>query len=286
MASPRILLNAHDIRADKQSGQHFLSDRSVAEMIVLRSQASAKDVVLEIGAGLGALTIPAGRVVKKLYAVEKDPRIMAVLEKEVFSNRLSNIVLIRENILQVDIKALGKGVNHGLVVLGNLPYNISSQILVKLINSREVISRAILMFQKEVANRITAPPGGREYGRLSVMLQYCANIKTLLAVRPTCFFPKPGVESMVLGIDFETPMRNAGADDAFLFRVIKAAFGKRRKTLKNALAGSEFHLDGSAAFQALDRAGIDPARRAETLSVSDFVRLSDCLKKIVGQMGA
>jgi len=178
MTSPRTLLNAHDIRADKQSGQHFLADRSVAKMIVVRAQVSAKNVVLEIGAGLGALTIPAARVVKKLYAVEKDPRIMEVLQGEVFSNCVSNIVLIRENILQVDIKALGKGINHGLVVLGNLPYNISSQILIKLINSREVINRAILMFQKEVANRIAAPPGGREYGRLSVMLQYCANIKT------------------------------------------------------------------------------------------------------------
>jgi len=283
MASPRTLLNAHDIRADKQSGQHFLADRSVAKMIVVRAQVSAKDVVLEIGAGLGALTLPASRVVKKLYAVEKDPRIMEVLQGEVFSNCVSNIVLIRENILQVDIKALGKGINHGLVVLGNLPYNISSQILIKLINSREVINRAILMFQKEVANRIAAPPGGREYGRLSVMLQYCANIKTLLEVKSTCFFPKPGIESLVLEIDFETPMKNAAADDAFLFRVIKAAFGKRRKTLKNALAGSEFHLDGTAAFQALDCAGIDPARRAETLSVSDFVRLSNCLKNIVGQ---
>ena len=286
MASPRILLNSHDIRADKQSGQHFLADQSVANMIVVRSKIAAEDVVLEIGAGLGALTIPVARIAKKLYAVEKDPRIMAVLQDQVFSNRISNIVFMRENILQVDIKALGNGVNQGIVVLGNLPYNISSQILVQLINSREVISRAILMFQKEVANRIISPPGSKEYGRLSVMLQYCANIKTLLGVKATCFFPKPEIESLVLEIDFETPEKNAAADDAFLFRVIKAAFGKRRKTLKNALAGSEFHLDGSTAFQALDRAGIDPARRAETLSVSDFVRLSDCLKNIVGQMGA
>lgn len=283
MISPRILLNANNIRADRQSGQHFLADRSMAKIIVQRAQISEKDVVLEIGAGLGALTIPAARVAKKLYAIEKDPRIMTVLKGEVFSNCVSNISLIRGNILQVDIKALGKGTDNGLVVLGNLPYNISSQILVKLINSREVIRRAILMFQKEVADRITALPVGREYGRLSVMLQYCANIKTLLTVKPTSFFPKPAIESVVLDIDFETSMRNAAADDAFLFRVIKAAFGKRRKTVKNSLTGSDFHLDGTTAFQALDCAGIDPARRAETLSVSDFVKLSDCLKNVVGQ---
>ena len=202
MISPRILLNTNNIRADRQSGQHFLADRSVANMIVQRAQISAKDVVLEIGAGLGALTIPVARVAKKLYAIEKDPRIMTVLQSEVFSNCVSNISLIRENILKVDIKALGKGINHGLVVLGNLPYNISSQILVKLINSREVIRRAILMFQKEVADRITALPVGRQYGRLSVMLQYCADIKTLLTVKHTCFFPKPARDTLVLDINF------------------------------------------------------------------------------------
>jgi 16S rRNA (adenine1518-N6/adenine1519-N6)-dimethyltransferase len=162
--------------------------------------------------------------------------------------------------------------------MGNLPYNISSQILVKLINSRTVVNRAILMFQKELAQRIIAPPGGKDYGRLTVMLNYCADLNKLATIDAALFFPKPKVDSEVLEIKFNNLLQERANYEEFLFRVIKAAFGKRRKTLKNALAGSQLNVTGDTALRALDLAGIDPVRRAETLAVSEFVALSNCLE--------
>jgi 16S rRNA (adenine1518-N6/adenine1519-N6)-dimethyltransferase len=278
MTSPRILLNAWDIRAKKQLGQNFLSDRSTAEMIVTRSGIRADDVVLEIGAGLGAITIPVARIARAVHAVEIDPRLIDLLHTELLTNNIANVSVMEKNILHLDIEALSKRLGHVIVVMGNLPYNISSQILVKLINSRTAVNRAVLMFQKELAHRIMASPGGKDYGRLTVMLNYCADLKKLAAIDAALFFPKPKVDSEVLEIKFKNLPQDRAYNEKFLFRVIKAAFGKRRKTLKNALAGSQLRVNGDTALRALNLAGIDPIRRAETLNVSEFVALSNCLE--------
>ena len=136
------------------------------------------------------------------------------------------------------------------------------------------------MFQKELADRLTALPGTKDYGRLAAMLGYCSEIRLLLNVRASLFFPKPKVDSQVLEIKFRTPEHPA-KDEAFLFRVIKGAFGQRRKTLRNALAGSELHIDKKIADRALEHAGIDPSRRAEVLEVREFVRLSESLGELI-----
>ncbi len=278
MTSPRILLNAWDIRAKKQLGQNFLSDRSTAAMIVTRAGISADDVVLEIGAGLGAITIPVARIARAVYAVEIDPQLINLLKTELLTHNITNVSLVEKSILHLDIEELSRRLGHKIVVMGNLPYNISSQILVKLINSRTSINRAVLMFQKELAQRITAQPGGKDYGRLTVMLNYCADLNKLATIDAALFFPKPKVDSEVLEIKFKNLLQDRAYNEEFLFRVIKAAFGRRRKTLKNALAGSQLRITGDTALRALNLAGIDPVRRAETLEVSEFVALSNCLE--------
>ncbi len=277
MTSPITLLKAWNLRAKKQLGQNFLKDPSTAEMIVARSGILPEDIVLEIGAGLGALTIPVARNAEKVYAVEKDLQLIDLLKTEILANNLSNVVLIEKNILNLDIKALVENVDRKIIVMGNLPYNISSQVLIQLINSRSAVSRAILMFQKELAQRITSQPGCKDYGRLTVMLRYCADIKTLATVKACLFFPKPKVDSEVLEIKFKSMPQYPANDEAFLFRVIKAAFSKRRKTLKNALAGSELRIDTKTAGHVLESTGIDPGRRAETLTIQEFVKLSNRL---------
>jgi len=281
MTSPRVLLNAYNIRAKKNLGQNFLSDPSTARMIVNRGNITSKDVVLEIGAGLGALTLPVSHIAQKVFAVEKDRQIIDLLKIQLLSSDLSNVVLLDNNIFDIDINVLAEEAKSKIVVIGNLPYNISSQVLVKLIESRKNVSRAILMFQKELAQRITASPGCKDYSRLSVMLQYCAEIKAVATVKANLFFPKPKVDSEVLEIKFKDKLDLPSDDELFLFEVIKAAFGKRRKTLKNALSNSMLHINVETALDALKCSGVDSGRRAETLTVSEFVNLSNCLNEVL-----
>ena len=277
MTSPRILLGAHNIRPKKQLGQNFIIDPAFTKMIVNRSGILPEDVVLEIGAGLGALTIPLARKAKKVFAVERDQQIIDILKREILASGLSNTVIIEKNILTFDIEVLAENIGRKIVVMGNLPYNISSQILVQLIKSRKMVSRAILMFQKELAQRISAQPNCKDYGRLTVMLRYCSDIKKLADAKASLFYPKPKVDSEILEVKFKSKVVHPVRDETFFFRVIKAAFGNRRKTLKNALAASELNIDANTAKHILERSGIDPVRRAETLNTEEFVKLSNLL---------
>ena len=281
MTSPRALLKAWNLRPKKKLGQHFLVDPSTAEMIVRRSRITAADTVLEIGAGLGALTIPAAGVAKRVYAVETDPKLTQLLKTELLVHKLTNIEIIEKNILQVDISSLANKSGRGLIVMGNLPYNISSQILVQLIEARDHVSRSILMFQKELARRIKAGPGNKDYGRLTVMLSYCAEIKSIATIAPSLFYPPPKIESEVVEIDFNISRAYPSHDGTMLFQVIKAAFGNRRKTLKNSLSASGLHIDPQTAEKALTAAGIDPGRRAETLEAAEFIALQISLAQIL-----
>jgi 16S rRNA (adenine1518-N6/adenine1519-N6)-dimethyltransferase len=277
MTSPRILLAAQKLHPKKQLGQNFIVDPGFTEMIVKRAGILPEDIILEIGAGLGALTIPLARRAKKVFAIEKDRQIIPILNREILVSGLTNIIIIEKDILSVDINALVEDMGGKIVVMGNLPYNISSQVLVQLIRSRKGILRAVLMFQKELAQRITAETGCKDYGRLTVMLRYCSNIKKLVDAKASLFFPKPKVDSEILELIFKKDIDHEAADEAFLFKVIKAGFGNRRKTLKNALAASELNMDPNTAKRVLETSGIDPVRRAETLTVEEFVTLSNTL---------
>jgi len=259
-------------------------------MIVSRSALPEDAIVLEIGAGLGALTVPLAQQVRKVYALEKDARLVELLKTELLVHRCDNVVVLCDDILKLDIDRLAVENKRPLTITGNLPYNISSQILVRLIHNRESVDRAILMFQAEMARRITAQPGSKTYGRLAVMLQYCADAAVVADISAQMFYPKPRVDSRMLSFTFHRAPLYPARDEALLFQVIKAAFGKRRKTLRNALSGAQFQIasknaaevrclrpDAAMAQQLLEQAGIDPQRRAETLSVHEFVKLSDCL---------
>ncbi|NNF98909.1 MAG: ribosomal RNA small subunit methyltransferase A [Desulfobacteraceae bacterium] len=277
MTSPRTILKAWNVHARKEFGQNFLNNFTIAENILARAELKREHAVLEIGAGLGALTIPAAAKVDHLIAVERDPRIIPLLKTELLEHKIDNVRLIEDNVLSLDFQAISKEVGRPLIVIGNLPYSISSQILIKLITERPGIQRAILMFQKELAERVLAAPGSRTYGRLSVILQYCADAGVLFDVKASHFFPKPKVDSTVLEVCFKSELPHAADDEALLVRVVRLAFGKRRKTLKNALAGSDLGLDANTVRDLLTTAGIDPVRRAETLSVAEFVRLSNSI---------
>jgi len=278
VTSPRILLRTSNLRAKKGLGQNFISDPSMAEMIAARSGVAEDDVVLEIGAGLGALTSPLARRANRIYAVEKDPEIADILKRQLIDGHISNVDVIIGDILKLDIRAISGKENRKLVVLGNLPYNISSQVLVRLIHEREVVNSAVLMFQKEMALRLLARPCSRDYSRLTVMLHYCAEVKPILEIKAACFHPRPKIDSEVLEISFNKNYNASSREERYLFRVIKAAFGRRRKTLKNSLSKSELGIDVNNILKSLDRAGIDPMRRAETLTVPEFIRLSASIR--------
>jgi 16S rRNA (adenine1518-N6/adenine1519-N6)-dimethyltransferase len=260
-------------------GQHFLADPNVAASILRKAQFEPDDVVLEIGAGLGALTLPLAQQVKHVLAVEPDQKIASILASELMAAGVNNVTSIEKNILRLDIAALAARSDASFKVVGNLPYHISSQVLIRLVQFREVIQAAFLMFQKEVAERLTAKPGNKNYGRLSVLIQYCANIYPVVSVDASAFFPRPKVDSQVVGIEFHHPVTFQATDERLLFQIVKAAFGKRRKTLKNALLGGNLGFADERISAALELAGIDFQRRAETLSVKEFVTLSNSFQE-------
>ncbi len=279
MTFPGSLLAARNLAPKKYMGQNFLVDPSTSEMIVRRAGVSTDDTVVEVGAGLGALSVPLARSAKTLYAVEKDRDLVGVLKDVFEKNRIENAIVINKNIFDTDLPAIAEGVGGNLSVFGNLPYNISSQIVMWAIEYRPLLDRAVFMFQKEVARRIYAAPGTADYSRLSVMVQYCSRVKKIAGIDAHQFYPKPKVDSEVIEIRFEPGIVRPPADEKGFAALVKAAFGKRRKTLKNAIAGSALGLDNRTLESIWHETAIDPGRRAETLSVEEFVELADVVHK-------
>jgi 16S rRNA (adenine1518-N6/adenine1519-N6)-dimethyltransferase len=261
-----------DLYAGKELGQNFLSNPGIARAIVEKTGVSDQTHVLEIGPGLGALTIPLASKAMHVTAVEKDSRLIPLLTQEIESESLKNVDIINKDILKIHISELVK--DRKLVVVGNLPYNISSQILFKLIEERRSVEKAFLMFQKELASKIIAPPGGRNNSRLSAVAQYAADIRFVADIGPSAFFPKPDVNSTILEFSFSKPTDFTREQEKTLFNVIKAAFSKRRKSLKNSMTGGEFDYQKEQILKALELAGIDALRRAETLTVEEFKSLA------------
>ncbi len=277
MTNPSTLMKTWNLRAKKELGQNFLADQGTAEKIVARSGITADDVVLEIGAGLGSLTRPLARVARKVYAIEKDSTLIPPLNDELLASSIDNVVVMNDNILSLDIASIARTEQQPLVVMGNIPYNISSQILVQLMMARQHLKKAALMFQKELALRVMATPGSKAYGRLAVMAGYCSTVGVMTEVKAARFFPKPKIDSLVISISFKDHAEPSAADESLLYKVVKASFSKRRKTLRNSLSGPILQIDAATAARELLAAGIDPIRRAETLTVEEFVKLSNRL---------
>ena len=272
MTHPGQLLKQSKLYAGKELGQNFLSNPGTAKMIVEKTGISNDTRVLEIGPGLGALTIPIAKIASHVTAVEKDSRLIPLLQQELENENLENIEIINKNIFNIDLQEMAK--DKKLVVIGNLPYNISSQILFRLVEERSCIEKAFLMFQKELAKRIIAPPGGRDYSRLSAVVQYAADISFVAQIGPSSFFPRPDVDSTILKFNFFETKDFSQEQEKVLFNVIKAAFSKRRKTLKNSMTGGELDFKKEFVVHALELAGIDANRRAETLTVEEFKSLA------------
>lgn len=251
--------------ARKRFGQHFLTDQSVIADIVAAIRPQAQDSMVEIGPGQGALTAPLAALLRHLHVIEIDRDIIAQLRIAYPPARVS---VHAGDVLDFDFSTLPQP----LRVVGNLPYNISTPLLFHLAGYAERIRDMHFMLQKEVVERMVAPPGGRDYGRLSVMLQYRFDMQLLLEVAPAAFSPPPQVDSAVVRLCPRPPSQLTALSDAMLTQVVRRAFSQRRKTLRNSLAG----VLAAGDFAAI---GIAPGLRAEDLGVSDFVAISNYLEE-------
>ena len=263
-------------RPQKRLGQHFLRDRALIERIVSHAGLNSSDIILEIGPGLGALTVPLAEMAGQVVAVEKDRFLVGDLRKRLVSKGIQNVTLHHADILKINFSDLFEGEGQKIKVIGNLPYNISSPLLDKLVRNKVLVSEAILMFQRELAKRLVALPGTKAYGSLSVLVQYNARIRPILEVPKEAFYPRPKVDSMVLLFDFGIPHPRRAADDILLSRVVRGAFSQRRKTLRNALKASMPYSE-AALIESLRNCNVDPGRRAETCSLDEFICVSDGL---------
>lgn len=256
-------------RPRKRFGQNFLHDQNVIDTIVAAAALTDQDHVLEIGPGHGALTERMLPLVKQLDLIEIDRD----LAQNFIERHHANLTIHVGDALRMDWATLLTATNCKLVA--NLPYNISSQVLFKMIDHRDQISKMVLMFQKEVGDRLRAPAGSKEYGALTVLCQLWFDVRRVTLVPPSAFYPPPKVMSEVLCFDRLLQPRVAVNDPLFFKRVVKAAFAQRRKTLRNCLgaAGFSAELIDSAATHA----SIDMQRRGETLTIEEFARLTEYL---------
>jgi len=274
----RPLKSVPGFRPKKRLGQHFLLDPGVIHKIIARAGFHVSDLVLEIGPGQGALTLPLARSVGHVVAVEKDARLVSLLKKKLSQAGITNVTLVNHDILEWDFHETEARSSTKIKVIGNLPYNISSPFLEKLVENRTSVDRAILMFQLEIAKRLTSPPGEKTYGAMTVLIRYYAHATSLLGVPKSAFFPRPKVDSMVLELDFERPYNKRAVNEASFKEVVKGAFAHRRKTLFNSLKDSFPFIDREGLMEGINKCGIDPGRRAETLDMDEFVCLTSALE--------
>ena len=267
----------------KKYGQNFLIDANILKKIVSSAGITGTDCVMEIGPGIGALTQHLAESAGQVIAVEIDKKLIPILEETL--SDYDNVTILNEDILKVDIAKLAKEKNKGqdLKVVANLPYYITTPIIMGLFESHAPISDMTVMVQKEVAERMQAGPGSKDYGMLSLAVQYYASPEIVMNVPPACFMPRPGVGSSVirLGRRKERPVETA--DERFLFSVIRAAFNQRRKTLANALAnassltgdgGRETSITREDVYEVLDGMGLSRTIRGEALTLEQFAEFS------------
>lgn len=267
--SPRRVLRRLDARPKQSLGQNFCVDQNILAKIVRAARIEPEDTVVEIGAGTGAMTGLLSDTGCTLHAVEIDRRLQDELDALFGQNPRVN--LHYGDALELLPEILGS-MDRPVIVMGNLPYNISSQVVFRLLEQPDIVREAVLTFQWELAARLASPPGNKEYGALSVLVQAAAAVALLFKIKPASFFPVPKVDSACVRFDFSTPIQPAPCEKAMFKQVVKGAFGQRRKQLRNALF-AVFPQDRVMA--ALDRAKIAPSLRAEALSVEEFVRLAD-----------
>lgn len=280
MAETKPIKRGYAFRPKKRLGQHFIKDKKTIHEIISGARFDRSDQVLEVGAGLGALTFPLAGIVDKIIAIEKDSRLTDMLGRRISRENISNITLINDDILQSDLREILGSTEKKIKVIGNLPYNISSPFLEKLVKERSIVSRAVLMFQLEFARRLIASPGSREYGGITVLTKYHACLSPLLEVSKEAFYPKPKVGSMVLELDFERPHPRRADDEAKFKMIVKGAFAHRRKTLFNSLKETLSSHSKEQILEAMGECAIESRRRAESLDIDDFLCLTSALTSL------
>jgi len=276
------ILKRHGLRPNKSLGQSFLIDRNVLDRIVAAAELAADDTVLEVGAGMGTLTREIAKAARRVLAVELDRGLLAVLAETV--GTLQNVTVVPGDVLKLDLVALlrQEGVSTAKVI-ANLPYYITTPALAAFIQLARaakpmLVALIVVLVQKEVAARLAAAPGTDEYGALSVMAQYHAQVELVATVSRNVFLPAPKVDSSIVRLRVRDHPPVDVADERLFFDVVKAAFGQRRKTLANALAGaSGLRLGRAEAGALLSRVEIDPSRRGETLSIAEFAVVANAL---------
>ncbi len=267
----RAWLDEYGVRPSKGWGQNFLTDRRVALRALESASLQPDDGVLEVGPGLGALTFLMAERVRRVIAVEVDARLVAILQTLIEEHALSNITLIQASVLSQSVEQLLRGEERAKVV-ANIPYSITSPLIEHLLKAKERIPLMVLMVQKEVAERLTAKASSPAYGSLSVFVQYHTQAEYLGRVPATAFYPQPEVDSALVRLT-PVPDRLPAFEQKWLFRLVRAGFGKRRKTLRNAL--STLFEDTDRASAILRRASIPTATRAEALSLEQWMRLAE-----------
>ncbi|MEI6602152.1 MAG: 16S rRNA (adenine(1518)-N(6)/adenine(1519)-N(6))-dimethyltransferase RsmA [Clostridia bacterium] len=282
MKDTRKLLDQFGIRLTKRLGQNFLIDEDVVEHIVEGAGVSKDDLAIEIGPGAGSMTRVLSAYAGEVLAIEIDQKLIPVLEETLAD--CSNVSVINEDAMKVDFKKLVDEIERdeeikeptAVKVVANLPYYITTPIIMKLLEEHEIVTSMTFMVQKEVADRMCAPPACKDYGALTLAVNYYASPQRLFDVSPKSFFPQPDVTSTVIRLDRHASPPVEVKSREMLFKVIKASFGQRRKTLHNALCNSgAFPLDRAQMAEMLVNIGIDPGCRGETLRLSEFALIAN-----------
>lgn len=266
------LVKKYNFKFSKSLGQNFLIDDSVLNDIVEGAEVNEKDFIIEIGPGVGTLTAKLLMKAKKVTSIELDNDLIPILHEELGEHE--NFNLIHKDALKVDFNSL-IGEEKSVKLVANLPYYVTTPIIVKLLKDGYNFKSLTIMIQKEVAERINAEPNCKEYGALSVLVQYYCNTSIVRRVAPSCFIPRPKVESIVIRLDRLDKPRVNSKDENLMFELVRAGFNMRRKTLWN--AAKSFKLSKEKLEEAFEKSGIDPKRRAETLSIEEFAHLADCI---------
>lgn len=274
----RSILEKYGFSFKKSLGQNFLIDTNILKKIVEFAEMTEETGAIEIGPGIGALTEQLARASKKVVAFEIDQRLLPILNDTL--SPYSNVSIIHQDVLKANVKEVMEekfADTSDIMVVANLPYYVTTPIIMKLLEERLPIRGIVVMLQKEVADRISAKPGSKDYGSLSIAIQYYTVAETVMIVPKTVFVPQPNVDSAVIRLTVRETPAVAVKDEAFFFQVTKASFAQRRKTLLNNLTsqlpnGKERKEE---ILKALEASGIEPSRRGETLSLEEFGRLSD-----------
>ena len=278
----RDIKEKHDFKLSKSLGQNFLTDKNIIEKIINAPDIGKKDLVIEIGPGIGVLTAEAAERAGKVIAIEIDRNLIPILKETLKEH--DNIEVINQDILKTDLNQLleqnkefrGQRME-GVKIIGNLPYYITTPIIMKILEEGVQADSITIMMQKEVADRLKAPPGSKTYGAISVAVQYYCEVVHVANVPKEVFIPQPKVDSSVLKLMIRKEKPVELKDEKLFFQCIKSGFGQRRKTLLNSLTGT-MGASKEQVESALSRAGIDGKRRAETLSIEEFARIANELQ--------